>query len=106
LLTSCNVAVAVAAAVIRGGCKRCHNNIPAVTDTFNESTLLFLCSGWVRSVSSIEVVDVVEIALHEMDGGMRTNSVQDLATRGRNPCPSDPNSNIVTSVFPTEDPLF
>ena len=72
---------------VLGGCNKCHNNIPAVTDTFNESTLLLrgfssVLSSLDRSDSSVFVIVVVFV---ENAGGIRTYSVQDLATSARRP---------------------
>ena len=65
------------------GCRKCHSNIPAVTDTFNESTLL-LMEGCDSSESEDSAV-VAAVDGDENAGGIRTYSVHDFATSARSP---------------------
>ena len=73
----------VVAADVRG-CRKCHSSIPAVTDTFNESTLLPMeFSSDSEELDESMSVDSAGNVVNA--GGIRTYSVHDFATSARNP---------------------
>ena len=69
----------------RFSCNKCHNNIPVVTDTFNESTLVHMELSSETEDIDASVFVVVSVDIVANAGGIRTYSVHDFATSARSP---------------------